>query len=56
MPAYLVQIRRLAPAFGKQTILVEYDKTVELNGKNFFRNSMGYFQFYANYSGLSAFN
>lgn len=56
MPAYLVQIRRLAPTFGKQTIRVEYDKSVELNGNNFPQNSMGYFQFYANYSGLSAFN
>lgn len=56
MPAYLIQIRRLAPTFGKQTIRVEYDKTIELNGKKIFQNSMGYFQFNPNYSGLSAFN
>lgn len=56
MPAYLIQIRRLKPTFGKQTICVEYDKCIELNGKKISQNSMGYFQFYPNYSGLSAFN
>jgi len=56
MPAYLIQIRRLEPTFGKQTIRVEYDKTVEENGSNVFQNSMGYFQFYVNFSGQSAFN
>ncbi len=56
MPAYLIQIRQLTPTFGKQTIRVEYDKTIEQNGKKTVQNSMGYFQFYANYSGKSAFN
>lgn len=56
MPAYLIQIRRLAPTFGKQTIRVEYDKSIELSGKKISQNSMGYFQFNPNYSGLSAFN
>jgi hypothetical protein len=56
MPAYMIQIRRLAPTFGKQTIRVEYDKSIELNGRKIFQNSMGYFQFNANYSGSSVFN
>lgn len=56
MPAYLIQIRRLKPTFGKQTIRVEYNKSVELNGKKVLQNSMGYFQFYVNYSGMSAFH
>jgi len=56
MPAYLVQIRRLEPTFGKQTICVEYDKTVEQMGRKVFQNSMGYFQFYVNFDGKSAYN
>ncbi len=56
MPAYLVQVRRLSPTFGKQTIRVEYDKTVEKVGKELFQNSMGYFQFYVNFLGYSDFN
>jgi hypothetical protein len=56
MPAYLVQVRRPAETIGKLTIRVEYDKSIELNGRKISRNSMGYFQFNANYSGLSAFN
>ncbi|MCE5347533.1 MAG: hypothetical protein LLG13_14785 [Bacteroidales bacterium] len=56
MCAYLVQIRRLEPTFGKQTIRVEYNKTVEQAGKKIFQNSMGYFQLYVNFSGKSAFN
>jgi hypothetical protein len=56
MPAYLVQVRRLSPTFGKQTIRVEYDKTVEKDGKEMLQNSMGYFQFYVNFLGFSDFN
>jgi hypothetical protein len=56
MPAYLIQIRQLDPTFGKQTICVEYDKSIEVDGKKISQNSMGYFQFNANYSGKSAFN
>ena len=55
MPAYLVQIKRLNPSFGKHTICVEYNKSVERDGKKVLQNSMGYFQFYTNYSGMSAF-
>ncbi len=55
MPAYLIQIKRLNPTFGKQTICVEYNKSVEQNGKEVIQNSMGYFQFYTNYSGMFAF-
>ena len=56
MPAYLIQVRRPFPAFGKQTICVEYDKTIEQDGRKIFQNSMGHFQFYVNFTGLSAFN
>ncbi len=56
MPAYLIQVRQLTPTFGKQTIRVEYDKSIDQNGKKTVQNSMGYFQFYANYLGKSAFN
>jgi hypothetical protein len=56
MPAYLIQVRRLSPCFGKQTIRVEYDKTIKKDGKEIFQNSMGYFQFYVNFFGLSDFN
>lgn len=56
LPAYLIQVSRLASTFGKQTIRVEYDKSIELNGRKIIQNSMGYFQFNANYSGLSFFN
>jgi hypothetical protein len=55
MPAYLIQIKRLNPTFGKQTICVEYNKSVVRNGKKVIQNSMGYFQFYTNYSGMFAF-
>lgn len=56
MPAYLIQLRRLAPCFGKQTIVVEYNKTIEKDGKEIFQNSMGYFQFFVNFFGCSDFN
>ena len=56
MPAYLVQLRRLSPTFGKQTIRVEYDKTIEKDGNKIFQNSIGYFQFYVNFLGYSDFN
>ena len=55
MPAYLVQMPRLNPTFGKQTIRVEYDKTITKDGKEILQNSMGYFQFYANFLGFSAY-
>jgi hypothetical protein len=56
MPAYLVQVRRLSPTFGKQTIHVEYDKTVEKDGKEIIQNSMGYFQFHVNFLGYADFD
>ncbi len=56
MPAYLIQVNRLVPCFGKQTIRVEYDKFIEKDGKKVLQNSMGYYQFYVNFYGLSDFN
>jgi len=55
MSAYLIQVRQLNPTFGKQTIMVEYNKTEEKDSKPAQQNSMGYFQFFVNYSGESAF-
>lgn len=56
LPSYLIQVRRNYPCFGKQTITVEYNKLVEINGEKIFQNSMGYFQFYLNFDGLSKYN
>jgi hypothetical protein len=56
MPAYIIQVRRLAPTFGKQTIRLEYEKEIEKDGKKLFQNSMGYYQFYPNFYGFSDFN
>jgi len=56
MPAYIVQVRRLMPCFGKQTLMVEYEKTIEIGDKKVLQNSMGYFQYYPNFYGLSFFN
>lgn len=56
MPAYLIQLPRKRMSMGKQTIMVEYDKAIEKKGKTVFQNSMGYFQFFGNFFGYSAFN
>jgi hypothetical protein len=56
MPAYLIQLRRLMPCIGKQTIRVEYEKIIELDGKKVLQNSMGYYQFYPNFYGFSNYN
>ena len=56
MPSYLMQVRQPFSCFGKQTIMVEYDKTIEIDGKKINHNSMGYFQFYLNFEGLSKYN
>ena len=52
--AYLVQVdRKGLSRTGKQTVTVEYEKDVEINENKVRRNSMGHFQFYLNFSGLS---
>ena len=55
MLAYLIQVSQIYPSFGKQTIMVEYDKTIEIDGKTVYHNSMGYFQFYLNFEGMSKY-
>jgi hypothetical protein len=56
MPAYLVQVSKDGlDRVGKQTIRLEYEKEMEINGQKVLRNSMGYFQFYLNYGGLSTY-
>ena len=52
--AYVVQVNRKGLSrIGKQTVMVEFKKDVEKDGIKAHRNSMGYFQFYLNYTGLS---
>ena len=54
--AYLAQVNRKGlDRTGKQTIILEYQKEMEIEGKKVICNSMGYFQFYLNYSGLSKY-
>jgi len=56
MPDYLIQVLRKGPAsFGKQTVVVEYDKYVEIDGKKNRISSMGLCQFYLNYNGQSEY-
>ena len=54
MPAYLVQISRTdLDRIGKLTFMLEYQKEMEINGEKVMRNSMGYYQCYLNFFGLS---
>jgi hypothetical protein len=54
--AYLVQIdKKGLDSSGKQTVMVEYQKEIEIEGKRVLCTSIGYFQFYLNYSGLSKY-
>jgi hypothetical protein len=56
MPNCVVQVARKGPAsFGKQTVIVEYDKEIEVGGAMARFCSMGLYQFYLNFSGLSEF-
>jgi hypothetical protein len=54
--AYLVQVNRKGlDRTGKQTVILEYQKEMEVEGKKVICNSMGYLQFFLNYSGLSKY-
>ncbi len=56
MPSYLVQVNSKGLKHpGKMTVIVEYEKEVERNQKNIMCTSMGVFQFYSNYNGLSKY-
>ena len=56
MPAYLVQVNGKGLKHpGKVTVVVEFSKKAERNQKNIMCTSMGVFQFYLNYTGLSAY-
>jgi len=56
LSAYLVQVSKKGlDRTGKQTVMVEYEKEIEINGRKVICNSMGYFQFYLNYNGLSKY-
>ena len=54
--AYLVQIdKKGLDSIGKQSVMVEYQREIEIEGKKVLCTSMGYFQFYLNYNGLSKY-
>lgn len=56
MPAYLVQIDRTdLDRVGKLTVMLEYQKEMEVGGEKVIRNSMGYYQCYLNFFGLSPY-
>lgn len=56
MPAYLVQVSSKGlNHIGKITITVEYKKEVERDQKKILCTSMGIFQFYLNFKGLSKY-
>jgi hypothetical protein len=54
--SYLIQVSRQGLSrIGKQTVQVEYEKQIEVKGRKMKINSMGYYQFYLNYGGLSKY-
>ena len=54
--AYLLQVNRdKLSRVGKQTILVEYNNELEVDGKTLKNNSIGYYQIHLNYSGLTTY-
>ncbi len=54
MPAYLLQVSREGlENVGKQTVTVEYRSEGEVRGEKVVHSSMGVFQFYVNFTGLS---
>jgi len=56
MPAYLVQVSsRGLQHPEKKTVIVEYKKEVERDQKKIMCTSMGIFQFYLNFTGLSKY-
>ena len=56
LPAYIVQVERGEHSTpGKKTVMVEYESLMEVSGKEVVRNSMGYFEFYNGYYGLSKY-
>lgn len=55
--SYVVQISRNGLSrTGKQTVKLEFETEIEKNGEKVRRNSMGYYQFNLNFSGLSYYN
>ena len=56
LPAYIVQVERGEHSTpGKKTVMVEYSSQMEIGGKSVECNSMGYFEFYNGYYGLSKY-
>ena len=54
MPAYLLQVSREGlENIGKQTVVVEYHSESDVNGQKVVHTSMGVFQLYPNFTGLS---
>lgn len=55
LPSYLLQVKKLAPRIGKQTIQLEFNKKVTIEGKAIEQSAMGYYDLYLNFSGLSKY-
>jgi len=56
MLSYILQVSRDGhDRVGKQTIWVEFENEMQMDDKRLMNNSMGYFQFYLNHSGLSTY-
>ncbi|UCC41014.1 MAG: hypothetical protein JSV96_06165 [Candidatus Aminicenantes bacterium] len=55
--AYIIQVKRSDEHgfTGKQTVMVSYEKTVEMGGKKRVVNSVGYYQLYLNFTGLTKY-
>jgi hypothetical protein len=54
MPAYLLQVSREGlENIGKQTVVVEYHSESDVKGQKVVHTSMGVFQLYPNFTGLS---
>lgn len=54
--AYLLQIdKKGISKTGKQNLMLEFDAREKIDGKELKHNAVGYFQFYANFTGLSKY-
>ena len=55
--AYIIQVKRSDEhgLTGKQTVMVSYEKTLEIGAKKRVVNSVGSYQFYLNFNGSSKY-
>lgn len=55
LPSYILQIRKLPPRIGKQTIQLEFVKKIYIENKTIIQSAMGYYEFYLNFAGQSKY-